>query len=379
MRLAVDPSRHPAHDDEPGRGELARERPRHRAAVRGAGTSADDRDRWSSRARPPPIPADRAARGGSWIAASSAGNAASRRRMRRLSVTRPTARPACDTTAPRRRASGSTASAPASAAIVRATRATRARPRPESGKPVDRAREELRRRLGPARHRRRASAREPSSTRCRTVCRRLGRRSSELGARGRGIATARSKRSRSARESFSRYAARRCGVHAHSTAGSPRAPHGHMFIVPTSWNRAGKSACPPTRATLDDAVLEWLPERLQHRARELGQLVQEEHAEVRERDLARTRARAAAHDRRRRGRRGAARETAEPRRALVPVGGSPRPSGCASPRAPRARVRAGRIPGSRRASIVFPVPGGPMSSRLCDPAAAISSARRARS
>ena len=35
--------------------------------------------------------------------------------------------------------------------------------------------------------------------------------------------------------------------------------------------------------------------------------------------------------------------------------------------------------GSRRASIVFPVPGGPPSRRLCRPAAASSSARRARS
>ena len=33
------------------------------------------------------------------------------------------------------------------------------------------------------------------------------------------------------------------------------------------------------------------------------------------------------------------------------------------------------MPGSRRASIVFPVPGGPASSRLCPPAAASSSAR----
>ena len=56
-------------------------------------------------------------------------------------------------------------------------------------------------------------------------------------------------RSSRARESFSRYAESRCGEHAHSTAGSPRPPHGHMFIVPTSWNRAGKIACPPTRAT----------------------------------------------------------------------------------------------------------------------------------
>ena len=36
-------------------------------------------------------------------------------------------------------------------------------------------------------------------------------------------------------------------------------------------------------------------------------------------------------------------------------------------------------PGSRRAIIVFPAPGGPTSSRLCPPAEAISSARRASS
>jgi hypothetical protein len=39
----------------------------------------------------------------------------------------------------------------------------------------------------------------------------------------------------------------------------------------------------------------------------------------------------------------------------------------------------GKIPGSLRASIVFPVPGGPASNRLCPPAAAISIALRARS
>ena len=38
------------------------------------------------------------------------------------------------------------------------------------------------------------------------------------------------------------------GEHVHSTAGSPRPPHGQRFIVPTSWNRAGKRARPPTRA-----------------------------------------------------------------------------------------------------------------------------------
>ena len=37
------------------------------------------------------------------------------------------------------------------------------------------------------------------------------------------------------------------------------------------------------------------------------------------------------------------------------------------------------MPGRRRASMVLPVPGGPARSRLCRPAAASSSARRARS
>ena len=41
------------------------------------------------------------------------------------------------------------------------------------------------------------------------------------------------------------------------------------------------------------------------------------------------------------------------------------------------RVSGGRIDGRRRASIVLPAPGDPTSRRLCPPAAAISSARRA--
>ena len=44
-----------------------------------------------------------------------------------------------------------------------------------------------------------------------------------------------------------------------------------------------------------------------------------------------------------------------------------------------ARSSGGRIEGRRRPSIVLPVPGGPASSRLWPPAAASSSARRARS
>jgi hypothetical protein len=51
----------------------------------------------------------------------------------------------------------------------------------------------------------------------------------------------------------------------------------------------------------DDAVLERLPQRLEDGAGELRQLIHEENPEVRERDLAGTRARAAADDGGRRG------------------------------------------------------------------------------
>ena len=53
-----------------------------------------------------------------------------------------------------------------------------------------------------------------------------------------------------------------------------------------------------------------------------------------------------------------------------------RPCKAALTRASSASI-GGRMPGRRCASIDLPVPGGPMSSRLCEPAAAISSARLA--
>ena len=76
----------------------------------------------------------------------------------------------------------------------------------------------------------------------------LARRRRAHGLCGRGMWTTTSKRSSSARESFIPYAASFCGEQLHSTAGSPRAPQGHRFIVPTSTNRAGKTAWPATRA-----------------------------------------------------------------------------------------------------------------------------------
>ena len=79
--------------------------------------------------------------------------------------------------------------------------------------------------------------------------RRLAGPAASSSARGRGIATTRSNRSRSARETLSRYAVTRADVHEQSSRGSPRPPQGHRFIVATSRNRAGNSARPPTRAT----------------------------------------------------------------------------------------------------------------------------------
>jgi hypothetical protein len=46
----------------------------------------------------------------------------------------------------------------------------------------------------------------------------------------------------------------------------------------------------------DDTVLQWLAQRLQHGARELRKLVEEQHAAVSKGDFAGTRARPAAHD-----------------------------------------------------------------------------------
>ena len=91
---------------------------------------------------------------------------------------------------------------------------------------------------------------------------------------------------------------------------SPAWPHGHGFIAATSMKRAGNTAerCPRTTATA--AVLQRLAQRLEHVPRELGQLVEEEHAAVGQRHLARPRQRAAADERRRPRSCGAARGTA---------------------------------------------------------------------
>jgi hypothetical protein len=116
----------------------------------------------------------------------------------------------------------------------------------------------------------------------------------------------------------------------------------------------------------DDAVLERLAQRFEHVATELRQLVEEQHAVVRQRHLAGANV-------------GPAAEQARTRTGVVRgaqgapfAGGNDRPAAaCTCSTARRsAGDSGGRRPGSRRSSALLPVPGGPTNSRLWPPAAA---------
>ena len=204
--------------------------------------------------------------------------------------------------------SAATVSASASAAIVRAVRATRARPRPESGN--------------------RSTARESSASASLVRDRPLRPRAAATRgairadasdgpaasstARGRGIVTTRSKRSSSARESLSRYAAkplpRARALRGRIATRAARAEvHRRDELKAGREDRAAGGA-----RDRDDAVLERLAQRLERRPRELRQLVEQQDAAMREARLAGTDARAAADDRR--GRRAVVRRAERRRR-----------------------------------------------------------------
>ena len=126
-----------------------------------------------------PRPRRKSCGGGSWIAASRLGYAGSRRRMQRISVSRDSS-PGIRYESASATCAGSTSSAPASAAMVRATRATRTRPRPESGSrstALDRSSEAASVRRGSADRRRSRAVDDALANGCRG----LGRRSGELG------------------------------------------------------------------------------------------------------------------------------------------------------------------------------------------------------
>ena len=69
----------------------------------------------------------------------------------------------------------------------------------------------------------------------------------------------------------------------------PPRPHGHGFEAATSMKRVGKTIDLLAADDRHVAVLERLAQRLEARARELRELVEEQHAAVRERRLARLR------------------------------------------------------------------------------------------
>ena len=252
VRLAVDPAREAAHDDEPRAGELAPEHARDLRAVRRACARTDDRDRRPGElGRRPPRrggtapAADRGSRAG---AVGSAGSErASQRSPRRSSAARyarasnvrAKAREAGVVAAlgdaralrarrrtrpgrarsravqlprravrrgPRRRARPRRAPSRRAPRSSRATRATRARPRPESGSRSTARVEQRRRPAGCAEGSTCASRARASRTRSRTGADPSPAAAASSCARGRGTVTTRSKRSSSARESLFAYA-----------------------------------------------------------------------------------------------------------------------------------------------------------------------------
>ena len=132
----------------------------------------------------------------------------------------------------------------------------------------------------------------------------------------------------------------------------------------TSWKRAGNRPWPPTRGHRDDSVLERLTQRLQRGPRELRKLVEKQDAAVREAGFPGARARAATDDRR--GRRTVVRRSKRRHRQERALG--PQETGHRMDPGDLERLRSRerrQDPGNRRASIVFPVPGGPARRRLC--------------
>ena len=106
----------------------------------------------------------------------------------------------------------------------------------------------------------------------------------------------RSKRSSSGAERRRRYRARSSSPHAHD--GGP-SPHGHGLVHATRRKSAGNRNVSGLARDPHDALLERLAQGVERPRRELAELVEEQAAAVRERDLARRRLRAPTPDQRR--------------------------------------------------------------------------------
>ena len=247
------------------------------------------------------------------------------------------------------------------ASDARHTSATSTRER----QPVDRVRQELGGRLGSPRSRRPQALACRDDPRPRTAVDGSAGGAASSAARGRGIATARSKRSSERPRQLlpvRREPLRRAGALDGGIAARAARAHVHR---PDELEASREERVPADARDRDHAVLERLPQRLENGARELGQLVEEQHAVMGERHLARSRARS----RRRRSpaqtRRGAAPETARLDTSARPGGSRPATEWMRVTSSASARVSGGRIPGRRRASIVLPVPGGPIEQARC--------------
>ena len=252
--------------------------------------------------------------------------------------------------------SGSTTSDSASAAIVRATRATLARPRPESG-----SRSTARSSSSDAASALvgciPASLAAPSATRSRTTADASPGGEASSSALGRGIGNrqieAIEQRPRDPVAIGGDPGGRARTVEARISAGAAGAEV-HRADEAEVGREVCTTACSHDR---DNTILERLPQGLEHRARELGELVEEEHSAMREADLAGPGDRTASDDGRRRGAvmRSAKRGLTEKAR---PVPSRPAIEWIRVTSRACSRLSGGRMAGSRRASIDFPCPAG---------------------
>ena len=297
MSLAVDAAGHATHHDEAGCGEVARKRACDRAAVRRARTRADESDGRPVEKRRVHRSAEEEPRGRivdrceqrRKRAGRGAGCSGSPSLRRKLSG-HPVRESLCNMSGLDRRVArkcGNRSSHPRNAGA----------PTTRKRKPIDSAREELRGRIRPSRRR----AQQPVACvehacpyfgRClrlrrRELCRARSRHRDgevkpiEQGARE--LLAVRGEPLRRARALDSRIPATAARAHV----------HGAYELKPRREDRV-----PADARDRDEPVFERLPKRLENGARELRELVHEQHASMREGDLAGARARPTSHDRR---------------------------------------------------------------------------------
>ena len=159
--------------------------------------------------------------------------------------------------------------------MLRATRATRERPRPDSGR-----RSTARSRSSDAAAARRGAAASRRACAVSTLSSTLADASpagtESSAARARGTVTTRSNRSRRACDSLARNEARRCAEHEHSAARVAASSARAEIHRRHQLEARGKDRLASDARNRHDAVLERLPQGFEHRPLELGQLVEQQ-------------------------------------------------------------------------------------------------------